>query len=250
MNPEPYLYNETLLWTMTTNGYKYLTLNLIRTIQQAKCPWRLLVVAADRESYTFFRNESLPVILFTNAPRTQEIGISRWGSPQFQRYNQIKLLIAHEFAQNPKIKRCVYMDGDITLFNDFLPEITMRLTVAPEVILFQCDQRERGPCTSTGCTNVCTGFIAWAHGHDQGVFDTSNSQAWGEVRDDQVWVNKQLQAKKIPYVTLPRGLYPNGAYIDTVQELPGALLLHYNHRVGNAKILEMKRLNKWIIPYL
>jgi len=63
-------------------------------------------------------------------------------------------------------------------------------------------------------------------------------------------VNKQLQAKKIPYVTLPRGLYPNGAYIDTLEELPGALLLHYNHRVGNAKILEMKRLNKWIIPYL
>ena len=54
MNPDPFLYKDTLVWTMTTNGYKYLTLNLIRTIQQAKCPWKLLVVAADRESFTFF----------------------------------------------------------------------------------------------------------------------------------------------------------------------------------------------------
>ena len=250
MNPDPFLYKDTLVWTMTTNGYKYLTLNLIRTIQQAKCPWKLLVVAADRESFTFFRNEGLPVLLYSKAQRTQETAISRWGSPQFQRYNLIKLEIAQLFAQNAAVKRCVYMDGDITLFTDFLPDLTTRLDTEPEVLLFQCDQKETGPCTATGCTNCCTGLIAWAHGHDQGVFDTSNPQAWGEIRDDQVWVNKQLQAKKVPYKTLPREFYPNGAYINTIQDHPGAFLLHYNHRVANFKILEMKRLKKWIIPYL
>jgi len=249
MNPEPYLYKETLVWTMTTNGYKYLTLNLIKTIEQVKCPWKLLVVAADRESYSFFRNEGYAVVLYGKAQRTQETTISRWGSPQFQRYNFIKLDIAQTFAQNPSVKRCIYMDGDITLFNDFLPDLTARLDASPEVLLFQCDQKETGPCTATGCTNCCTGLIAWTHGHDQGVFDMTTPQ-WNEVRDDQAWVNRQLQAKKVPYVTLPRELYPNGAYINTIQDYPGAFLLHYNYRVANFKILEMKRLKKWVIPYL
>jgi hypothetical protein len=248
MNPEPYLYQDTLIWTMTTNGYKYLTLNLIKTIEAAKCPWKLLVVAGDRESYTFFRNEGLPVILYTKAQRTRETGITAWGTLQFQKYNYIKLEIAHTFAQNPKIKRCVYMDGDITLFKDFIPDLTTRLDNEPEILFFQCDEKEPGLCVA--CYNCCTGFIAWSHGHDQGIFDTLNPQAWSEIRDDQVWVNKQLQMKKIPYKTLPRELYPNGAYINTIQEYPDAFLLHYNYRVGNSKILEMKRLKKWIIPYM
>ena len=28
-------------------------------------------------------------------------------------------------------------------------------------------------------------------------------------------------------------------YINTIQEHPGAFILHYNYRVGNSKILEM-----------
>jgi len=248
MNPEPYLYKETLVWTMTTNGYKFLTLNLIRTIEQAKCPWKLLVVAADRESYTFFRNEGLPVLLYEKAQRTMETAISRWGSPQFQRYNYIKLEIAHVFAKNPKVKRCVYMDGDITLFSDFLPDLTARLDASPETLFFQCDEKEPGLCTT--CPNCCTGFIAWSHGHDRGIFDNSNAQEWANYKDDQFWVNSQMRAKNVEYKTLPRELYPNGAYINTIQKHPGAFLLHYNHRVGNFKIVEMKRLKKWVIPYL
>ena len=248
MNPEPYLYKDTLIWTMTTNGYKYMTLNLIKTIEAAKCPWKLLVVAGDYESHAFFRKEGISVILYTKAQKTQETTISRWGSPQFQRYNFIKLDIAHTFSQNPKIKRCVYMDGDITLFKDFLPDLTIRLDTEPETLFLQCDEKEPGLCEV--CRNCCTGFIAWSHGHDQGIFNTSTPEAWSKIRDDQVWVNTQLQTKNLSYKSLPRELYPNGAYINTIQEYPGAFILHYNHRVGNSKIIEMKRLKKWIIPYL
>ena len=38
--------------------------------------------------------------------------------------------------------------------------------------------------------------------------------------------------------------------INSIQNYPGVFLLHYNHRVANFKILEMKRLKKWVIPYL
>jgi len=249
MNPVPYLHKETLVWTMTTNGYKYLTLNLITSIEATRAPWKLLVVAADKESYTFFRNEGLPVVLYSGAGHTNENAISRWGSPTFQKYNFIKLDIANEFAQNPAVKRCVYMDGDIVVFKDFLPDLVARLDAEPDTLFFQCDQKEVGECKPEGCQNCCTGLIAWSHGHDQGIFDNSNKKAWAEHPDDQVWVNKELRKGKIPYRTLPRPLYPNGAYISTIAAYPDAFFLHFNHRVANMKLVEMKRLGKWLIPY-
>ena len=68
---------------------------------------------------------------------------------------------------------------------------------------------------------------------------------WNSAPEDQRWVNTKLQ--DIPYATLPRDLYPNGVFVE--QDLP-YLILHYNHLVGNAKLIKMKRGGNWIIPYL
>jgi hypothetical protein len=249
MNVNPYIRNGTLVWTMTTNGYKFITLNLIRSLEQIKVPWRLLVVACDKDSYTFFRNEGLPVVQYPNAQRTNETSISRWGSPSFQRYNFMKLFIANEFAKNEAIQQCIYIDGDIVVFRDFVPDIVERLEAQPEQVLFQCDEKAPGQCNDTGCLACCTGFIAWKHGADKGVFSVGDRNRWNEHADDQFWVNRFLREEKLSYRTLPRELYPNGAYIDTFPSLKEPFLLHFNHRVGNAKIVEIKKLKLWFIPY-
>ena len=254
MDPKGYLYKGTLLWTLTTNGYKYITLNLLRTAERAKIPCRIVVVCGDKESYRFFRNEGFAALLYSEAKSTTEIGIARWGSPTFQRYNRMKLDILHQFAKNELVQKCIYLDGDIVLYRDFLPDIESRLNANPAALFFQCDHKDKGSCKEKdpeGCQNCCTGFIAWSHGADKGIFDVNAqpSKSWQEIHDDQVWVNKALQEKKVIYDTVPRELYPNGAYISTIGEYPEAYLLHFNHRVGNAKIAEIKRLGQWIIPY-
>lgn len=249
MNPEPYLHNGTLVCTMTTNGYKFLTLNLLKTLERAKAPWRLVVVACDKESYIFFKREGYATLQYPNASHTNEMQISRWGSPSFQKYNFMKLFLLNSFAKNPAVKRCIYIDGDIVVFRDFLPDIVERLEKSPEKVLIQCDEKLPGECTKEGCPNCCTGFIAWAHGGDQGIFDVKDRAKWNENPDDQVWVNHQLRGRGIPHETLPRELYPNGAYIPTIRDLPDAFFLHFNYRVGNAKIAEIKKLGEWIIPY-
>lgn len=249
MNVTPYVTNGVLVWTMTTNGYKYLTLNLVRSVERLKVNWKVLIVACDKESYTFFRNEGIPVLLYPNAQRTAEIAISRWGSPSFQRYNFMKLWIANEFAKQAAIETCIYLDGDIVVFRDFVSDIVQRLDKEPESLLFQCDEKDPAPCKEGGCTNCCTGFIAWRHGHDKQVFAVQDRARWNEHPDDQIWVNRNLQEQHLSYKTLPRELYPNGAYIPTIRTLAEPFLLHFNHRVGNAKVAEIKKLGEWLHPY-
>lgn len=241
--------NGLLVWTMTTNGYKYLTLNLYKSIERLKVPWRLTIVACDKESYNFFKREAIPVLLYPNASSSGEINIARWGSPSFNKYNFMKLYCLNTFAKNPAIQNCIYIDGDIVVFKDFVPDIVSRLDVNPETILFQCDEKEPSPCSPAGCPNCCTGFIAWRHGADKGSFDASDSKRWTEHPDDQVWVNRELRARGLPFQTLPRELYPNGVFIPSFQKLTNPFLLHFNHRVANAKLVEMKRLGQWLIPY-
>jgi hypothetical protein len=249
MNPEPYLHQGTLVWTMTTNGYKYLTLNLLKSIERLKVPWRLVIVACDKESYLFFRREGYATIQYPNATHTNENAISRWGSPQFQKYNFMKLYCLNAFAKNPAVKHCIYIDGDIVVFKDFVPDILERLQAKPATIQIQCDEKEPQACAAEGCPNCCTGFIAWAHGADQGIFDVNDRAKWTENPDDQVWINTQMRQRQISRETLPRTLYPNGAYIPLIKEMPEAFLLHFNWRVGNTKIAEIKKIGQWLIPY-
>jgi hypothetical protein len=241
--------NGILVWTMTTNGYKYLTLNLYTSIQRLKVPWNLMIVACDKESYNFFKRESIPVVLYPNAGATAEMNIARWGSPNFSKYNFMKLNCLSMFAKNPLIQTCVYLDGDIVIFKDFMPDILSRLDTAPETLLFQCDEKEPTVCSPGGCINCCTGFIAWRHGADKGVFTVNDSKKWSEHPDDQLWVNRELRAFSISYITVPRNLYPNGVFIPVIKTLAAPFLLHFNHRVGPTKIVEMKKLGHWLIPY-
>ena len=252
MNPEPFLKNGTLVWTLTTNGYKFITLNLIRSIERHKVGWRPVVVAGDKDSYVFFRREGIATLLYPKAEHTREMQITKWGTEQFSKYNFIKLYVLNEFAKNPAVKKCIYMDGDIVVFRDFVPDLEARLEANPETILIQCDEKGQGPCDLSGngyCWNCCTGFIAWSHGADKGMFAVPNQAAWKERPDDQVWVNHQLRTQGIAHKTLERELYPNGAYITSIRDLKEPFLLHFNWRVGQAKINDMKRLGEWLVPY-
>jgi hypothetical protein len=57
----------------------------------------------------------------------------------------------------------------------------------------------------------------------------------------------------IPVATLPRDLYPNGAFASLFGEgslrKRGTLLLHYNYIVGAAKQRKIKNNGDWLLPY-
>jgi Nucleotide-diphospho-sugar transferase len=244
MDLSRYLYNGVFLWTLTTNGYKFLTLNLVRHLQKAKVPWKLTVVCGDKNCHRFFLTEGIPCILAPTAQTDDRTGILPFGSRAFQEINLVKLDLLNLFAKMSTVQTCVYLDGDIIATQDFLPDLLERLDKTP--LLFQCDEKEK-TADKHPCPAACTGLIAFKHGADGGIFHMNDRALWNERPEDQVWVDRRLAADAAPYDTLPRDLYPNGSFVDDLP--PNYMLLHYNRLVGNAKLIKMKRNNHWIIPY-
>lgn len=246
MKVAPFLYqNTTLVWTLTTSGYKYYTMNLWKHLEQIKVPWRLMIVCADTPSFRFFQNQSIPAVLYEKAQRDSTGQLLLFGTKAFQEINAVKLDILHTFSQNEEIKNCIYMDGDIVVKGDFLPDILSRLETSP--LLFQCDEQKTAPCERP-CRNCCTGFIAWRHGADGGVFHLNDKAKWLAAPEDQRWVNQRLHETQTNYDTVPRDLYPNGVFS---QEPPSDFyILHYNWLVGPAKMARMKKHKHWILPYM
>jgi len=235
--------SKTLVWTLTSHGYQFLTHNLYKMI--SKCAkWRLCIICADDASYQYMRREGIPAIKSTIQLPDFGLQISPFGSGNFQRLNLLKLRILDSLVKDGRIKSCIYMDGDIAVYRDFVPNILERLE--KDKLLFQCDEQKRSIlCGEYDCPTPCTGFIAWYHGSDGGIFEMNDREEWLKKPEDQVWVGKRLRALGLQYKALDRNLYPNGTFVSQEGIREDAYILHYNYRVGNVKVADMKKFGDW-----
>ena len=241
------------VFTLTSNGYKFMTLNLLTHLRRIKVPWKLCIVCADSGSYSFFRKEGIPCIRCDTPLPDFGTEASPFGTKQFQTLNLKKLELLHSFSATPAIRYGVYMDGDIAVYSDFLPDIISRFQAPGSSIYLQCDERTRVDCSGNpGCLNGCTGFLAWRHGVDTSIFKVDR-ELWKSRPEDQMFVNTMMGRLGIPVVTLPRSLYPNGAFASLYgngsARKSETHLLHYNYLVGASKQKKMKNNGDWLIPY-
>lgn len=247
MNIDKFIYSDTLIWTLTSNGYKFMTHNLILNLRKIGVPWKLCVVCSDTPSYMYMKREGIACIKSPNQLSDYGPDIVRFESKNFQKLNILKLQLLELFSKE-QINYCIYMDGDIAVYKDFLPDIINRLNTEP--LLFQCDEQKRDTsCESSSCPWACTGFIAWKKGIDSNVFKINDSDVWNKQPEDQAWVNYALKKYNIPYTTLPRDKYPNGTFVNLIgpQKEKEAFILHYNYRVGQQKRGDMKRFGDWYL---
>lgn len=253
---KPHIQNDTFVFTLTSNGYKYFTLNLVETMKRANIPWKLCIICADKESYRFFRTQNVPAILATTPVDGTGSDIAPFGTRNFQRLNRLKLDLLTSFVSMPEIKYGIYLDGDIAVYNDFVPDIRGRLEGGAPSLYFQCDEGSRNPCTGDmACINVCTGFIAWSHGVSPTLFRVSSElDLWKQQPEDQVFVNAMLKQEGTLFKTLPRDLYPNGQFLrlySADSDLKGAAkLLHYNYTVGMDKQRRMRQNGDWLLSII
>ena len=249
----------TLIFTLTSNGYKFLTLNLVRMIQALRVPWTLCIICADAAAHTFFTQEGIPCIRAPGAAGTAPPQIVPFGTRQFQQLNRMKLTLLTSLINLPEVRQGIYLDGDIAVYRDFVPDAEARLAAAPDVIMLQCDERSRVDCSGTsapGCPILCTGLIAWAHGVSAEPFRLGTPEAeavWSACPEDQPFVNRRLAELGLAARSFPRSLYPNGAFTSLFSrgstKKGEALLLHYNYLVGDMKPKKMRANGDWIIPY-
>ncbi len=252
MKLDNFIRDGTLCWTLTSNGYKYLTWNFVLHWRLA-CPTHpILVVCADKPSYQFLQREGISCRLIDDAMADFGPSIVPFGSRQFMSLNRLKLKLLDTFAKDDRIQSCMYLDGDIAIYQNVAEDCFTRLQTDPNGLLFQCDEQPH-ECSGASCPNVCTGFIVFRHGADKGCFKITDEALWKEKPEDQVWVNQAMARLGISYTVLPREEYPNGARCSLTHSYPekksAAKLLHYNYRVGNAKVADMKRFGDWKLPY-
>ena len=244
-----YIKNGLLAWTLTSNGYKYLTWNFVEHWRRSVKGQPICVVCADKPSYSFLTREGISCVLADDLVADFGPDICPFGSRTFSVLNRVKLRLLDAFSHDEQVQMCLYIDGDICVYKDICADIRARLAAAP--MLLQCDEKE--DCSGAGCPNLCTGLVAWRHGADGGVFKIDNEAKWSEKPEDQVWFNWKRQKLNLPVVELPREIYPNGARVMKTKNNPElaekAICLHYNYRVGGSKKADMKRLGDWLLPY-
>jgi len=241
----------TVVFTVTSDGYKYFTWNLWKNIQTLKLPWKLTILCLDRESFDFFNRIALVPArpYFMDGPRGEYKTPSLFGSSHFKRLNRMKLKALEEFSQKPEIDTLIYIDSDIYLFKDIVPQIKTELLERP--LLFQCDEKVDGSfeCSDPShCINPCTGVIAMRLSDRETLkkLYSLDSETWKAALTDQDYIANRLLALSIPYGTLDRPTFPNGIFLAG-NRYEGCSLVHFNYILGMEKKRMMKNKGCWLL---
>jgi len=254
----------TVVFTVTSNGYKFMTWNLWLHCQRINVPWKLFIVCLDKESHRFFQTiANIPSVLLPSVDlhlQGDATKVSSYGSRDFNRITREKLSV-YSWMLDKDYTRYLYLDSDIVLFRDPVPYLEKILS--PESYLwFQCDEHgEHYVCTGFNgtCTNICTGVIAFYKNeitkdkllamvrHDDTLWKSCTEN------NDQEYIQKKiaLSGGEIQYKTLSRDLYPNGLFLgkDYWKILASPHLLHFNFIVGQNKERIIKSKGFWLVPY-
>ncbi len=252
---DPFVHDKTLVFTVTSDGYKYYTWNLYKNLQKLKVPWKLCILCLDRESNEFFtRIAQIPSRLFLTPGNTVPHKTPlMFGTKQFKRLNRLKVVALETLSQLPQIDTLIYLDSDIAVFRDFLPELKKTLELHP--LVFQCDEQREDvrECSNIlQCENPCSGVIGMSlQGHRETLkrLFSFDKDIWDTIMGDQDYLLARLKKYEIPYATLSRVEYPNGLFLsDNLFKQGNPCLLHFNQVVGAMKQRIMNEKECWFLP--
>jgi len=252
-NYTPFTYDDVIVFTITSNGYKDLTYNLWKSIDNLQVKWKLMIICLDKESEAYFKSKNIEIILYDTSSSSKNLTI--FGSNEFMEYNHTKLdlieLIRKEAPSS--VKYIIFMDSDIVVLNDFIPYLKNLYENTTNSIYFQSDNDYNDFLSNTN-TIACTGFfIVKRDNLEKSPFIIDDQAEWEKIREDQPYVNMKLKKYNIQYEYLDRKLFPNGAFIKgNMHSLNQNLwnnpfILHYNYIMGDNKIQSMKNNKHWYI---
>ena len=253
---DSFIKEKTLVFTVTSDGYKYYTWNLYKMLQNLSMPWKLCILCLDKESNDFFnRIAQIPSRLYLmGGEKVHHKEPVRFGSTPFKRMNRMKLKALQELSQRPDIETLIFMDSDIAVFRDFVPVLKEQVKETP--LLFQCDEKIDGSfvCSNPkACANPCTGVIAMTLTEQTRPLYKNlyaiESEPWKAAMTDQDYIANRLLTLQIPYTTLSRTEFPNGIFLakDKYKE-ENPFLVHFNYIVGKTKQRFMIEKECWFLP--
>jgi hypothetical protein len=253
---DPFVKDKTLVFTVTSDGYKYYTWNLYKMLQELKVPWKLCILCLDRECKEFFdRIAQIPSRLYLMpGQHIQHKDPVRFGTPAFKRMNRMKIKALEDLSQRPELDRLIFLDSDIAVFKDFVPYFTEKFLT--DSLLFQCDENITGSfeCSNLhACTNPCTGVIGMALTAETRPLLKAlyklDAPTWETALTDQDYIASRLTALQTPFAILPRPDFPNGIFLANDRYKQGdPYLVHYNYIIGKNKKSKMIEKECWTLP--
>lgn len=247
---ERYVHDRTIYVTYTNHGYIDYTTNLFISCQLAKVPWKLLIIAMDKQAQESLAARMIPSVLYELDCCTE---YQNYLAPAFKnicyfKFDVLKMLMM-ECKTLGSVDHIVYIDGDIWIERDFSEQLTP-YKIAGNDITFQCDEGHTRDCAKP-CRFTCNGLMMLSlTGNFESVIkllDFRKNPRWQSYKHDQDYTYYVLPHSGVKYNTLDRTIFPNGYHARVNSIPPNYYLIHYNWLIGDEKIEHMKKNGHWSI---
>ena len=232
------IYEELVFYNVTNFGYKILTENFILSLLNLNFKFKLLLYCLDEESYKYFivKNfKNIEVKLYD----CNLGGLSTFNDKNWNNITMKKINIAETLMK--QYKYVLHSDGDIVFINPyFFVDTYLKLKTNDVDIVGQPHHPGN---------NLCAGYyIIKSSSKTLNLYGNNMlvERKAHEDRDDEVYLEKLIQEKKITLKVLDREYYPNGNIVKYrgLKQVP--YMIHFNYMKGiNEKSEFMKKLKLW-----
>ena len=235
------------LITLTNNGYKLLTENLLFSMKQCGIMHLLKIYCLDKDCYDYFKNKYIyNDIELVKLVDSDDSKFSKWieykaiqnpdiqGKKDWANVTKYKIIVINNELR--KGNDVIFIDGDIVIFNDFIQHLYDN--IQDKDLLIQNDNE------SLETAAMCTGFFL-IKSNDRTIACTDfNNINMEHFPNDQQYLRSCH--KKLSYSFLDLDKYPNGKYYRV--NLPkNPSIIHFNYDAGHHKINRMKGFRYWYI---
>lgn len=245
--PDNIFINNLKIITLTNDGYKELTDNLLVSMKKIGIERLLKIYCIGDESYTYFKNK-----YYLNEVEqidTEDKYLSNWieykaaqhkdteGKKKWATITSYKIYVMNQ--ELCKGNNIIFIDGDIVFEKDPFSYMLNSLEDDTELLIQNDQQVGMIPA-------MCTGFF-WMKSNENTKKITNFETVTKNIdsfQNDQQYLRRFGKSMKHKYLDLD--LFPNGKhYRDKNPKEP--YIIHFNYDVSQHKIKRMKQFHKWYL---
>ena len=240
--------NKLKIITLTNNGYKHITNNLLISMKKIGIEKMLKIYCIGDETYAYFKNkyrfnevELVSTsdsylnnwIEYKSAQNLDEAGKKQWAKITSYKIYAInkELSLGHDI---------IFIDGDIVFEKDPFKYMLETLEPNTELLIQNDEQNETSP-------KMCTGFF-WMKSNKNTIDITNFATVAKNIdgfQNDQQYIRRHSTSLKHKYLELDK--FPNGKYYRDNSQNIEPYIVHFNYDTSENKIKRMKQFNKWYL---
>jgi len=236
----------TKLITLTNNGYLEMTENLLISMKKIGIEQMLKIYCIGSESYTYLKKKfpmnEIELVDTNNEKLTSWVEYRSLQHPDVEGKQLWASITSYKmYAINQELIKgndVIFTDGDIVFERNPIPYIFDNIDDKLELLIQNDEQTLK-------TANMCTGFF-WMRSNKNTIEITNFKTIVDNIQhfsNDQQYMRRF--SNKINHKYLDLDLFPNGKYYR--DNIPKAIIIHFNYDVSNQKIRRMKQFKKWYI---